>query len=172
MLISCVPSRITRDDSAPMPWGHKLDFVLALKVDDETRELKKTYFMRTLLWLGHSEITGNPKARDFQFGILNQDHRNDRQIGGPVFDHREAKRLLDQNGREKARARVAEAAGCLAAEARADIITMSTYDAALPDKALEKYWMIVSCLRCQNYRLEDTWTGKNGKCHWLFRREA
>ena len=103
---------------------------------------------------------------------MTSDEREGGKTHGPVFDHREPRRLLDRDGRATARSLLMDATACLADVAQPAYITMSTYDADLPDKALDKYRQIAAVLTDQEYAIKETLKARNGKCHWHLCRES
>lgn len=172
MFVPCLPPRITSDDVGRTNWGHKLDFHLAFEIDPNTWMLVKRYHMRVFLWKGHSQVSGNPRVQDLQFGIMSRDERAGGKTHGPVFDYREPRRLLNRDARTTARMLLMDATACLADIAQPTYITMSTYDADLPAKALDKYCQIAAVLTERGYAIQETLQTPDGKLHWHLRRAS
>jgi hypothetical protein len=108
---------------------------------------------------------------DLRFGLVGKDVGNDFIVSAPAFDHETAKRVIPDDDRPVVLSLVLKAVRQLVRTAHADVITLSTYDTHLPERALTKYRQISDVLCRTGYRLHDSYLDKAGHSRWVFARE-
>ena len=65
---------------------------------------------------------------------------------------------------------VCRASTLLIGRARPKIITMSTFDAGLPERALDKYRRLASAVQSEGYTCRRSVVDEDGRLQWLFER--
>jgi hypothetical protein len=124
--------------------------------------------MSVVLVPGSSFLDDLDGIYDLRFGIRTASIEYSWKVSGLYFDQKIVNQAIPKKYREDALRLLKSAIRTLVSTVEPPQITMSTYDAELPEKALVKYVEIESLLHTMGYRTVDAYQGDDGKHRWHF----
>lgn len=113
------------------------------------------------------------EAHDLRFGIREKSLTNDWKISAPDYSQEAVKAYIHNEFRGLVGQKVRNAIQDLIRHCEPTNITMETYYANLPEKALRKYQLISDAVHACKYKTNDQFRdGTTLKDHWLFTKEV
>jgi len=169
-IVHSIPSSVSDLDIKDLGLCYSADIPLAVELDlnQETPKPVRYFWFQVCLVLGDSLVSTAEGVHDLQFGVIWRHVRNESITDGPSFDRAFVARLLNRNERAQLRGLIDEAAGRLLRTCEPQIVTMSTVESDLPDRALRKFEDLARICQANGWR--QTWSrrGGDGRDHWYF----
>ena len=146
-----------------------LEFPLASEVSRSDGRLLKVHLMSVRIVDTRLSQYGQRGLYDFVFGICNM------EPGGTLpsdldFSRQAVQRFIRKTHRAEVLHSVCLAAKVLVEAAHPTYISMMTFDADLPEKALHKYHRLASAFHAEGYACQRSVVEEDGRLQWLFER--
>jgi len=141
-----------------------VEFALGYDIDAE-----KVVIMSVMLVPGGSYLDDELEGIfDLRFGIRERDGKHQWNVSAPDYTRECADKYIPKEHRESVTDLLCEAVGVLTDHSAAKYLTMETFYANLPDKALKKYKEICNFLKGCGFELKDEFRDKeSGKNYWF-----
>jgi hypothetical protein len=132
-------------------------------------EADKVIIMSVMLVPGGSYLDGELEGVfDLRFGIRERDGKHAWNVSPPDYTVKCTKKYIPKKHRKAVMDLLCRAVALLANHSNAKHLTMETFSANLPDKALNKYKKICNSLNECGFELKDEFcNSKNGKNYWF-----
>ena len=108
---------------------------------------------------------------DLRFGIRDQDLSTDWRVSAPDYTREKVAKCIPSHARESVTKLIEKAVLLLASKTKFRKITMETYYADLPGKALAKYKPLCKALNTKGFQTENEFQDTDKKHYWLFNRD-
>lgn len=153
---------------------YSLDIPLAVGMDLHQGAPRpvRYFWLQVALVLGDSLVSTAEGVHDLQFGVIWRHVANESIIDGPSFDRAFVARVLNRTERAKLRGLIEEAAGRLLRTCEPEILTMSTVESDLPERALRKFEDLARICQANGWRQSWSRRGHDGRDHWYFVKPA
>jgi hypothetical protein len=125
-------------------------------------------FMSAVLFPGSELVEEHEGVFDLRFGIRIISLEYAWKASGLFFEQDKTRRVMAAEDRKQVLSLLVRAIRLLVETERPRIITMSTFDAELPEQALVKYLEIQTCLHICGYVTVDTYKSDDGRHRWIF----
>jgi hypothetical protein len=107
-------------------------------------------------------------AGDLRFGIRERDLKHERKVSAPDYTRESAVKYIAREQREAVTDLLCQSLGVLTKHSGAKHLTMVTFYANLPDKALKKYKEVCNFLEGCGFELKEEFRDEDsGKNYWF-----
>ena len=146
-----------------------LDFLLAVELDRSSLKQVRHHLMRVALIDGGSFLQSEREVYDLRFGLVVREADRVLVESPPDFTAGGVRAVVSKDDRSNVLSLVCRSTQLLVKLAMPINVTMSTYYAHLPERALRKYEIIGNALADCGYVCIDAYRNSRGYDRWVFR---